>query len=268
MTLQRSLSFTSIQAPIQDFIVEDLAAFVATRMDIPVQFLGDRPWQERERSIDRGDVDVAWICGLPYAVRADGGKPDIELLAAPVMEGDRYQDRPIYFSDVIVQADSDFQSFDDLHGATWAFNEPGSHSGYNITRYHLAASNKPTPFFGRVVEAGSHQRCIQLLLEGEIDAAAIDTTVLDLSREQDHRIDQHLRVLTTLGPSPIPPLVISRRLDPSLRDSIRALILSMHQDRIGSGLLKRGKIRRFQDVNDSDYDVIREMAQEAHHIDW
>ena len=268
MTLQRSLSFTSIQAPIQDFIIEGLADFVATRLKIPVRFVGDRPWQERERSIDRGDVEVAWICGLPYTVRADGGKPDIELLAAPVMEGDRYQDRPIYFSDVIVQADSKFLSFNDLQDATWAFNEPGSHSGYNITRYHLAATNKPAPFFGRVVEAGSHQRCIQLLLEGEIDAAAIDTTVLDLAREQDPHIDQHLRILTTLGPSPIPPLVISRRLDPALRESIRDLILSMHQDRVGSRLLKRGKIRRFQDVKDSDYDVIREMAQEAHRIIW
>ncbi|TFH35212.1 MAG: phosphate ABC transporter substrate-binding protein, partial [Anaerolineales bacterium] len=66
--------------------------------------------------------------------------------------------------------------------------------------------------------------------------------------------------------SPIPPLVISLNIDPRLRQAIRALILEMHKDARGREILGRGKIRRFQQVKDSDYDPIRDMARKARGI--
>ena len=54
------------------------------------------------------------------------------------MKHPRYGARPVYYSDVIVHADSSFRHFEDLRGGTWAYNEPGPHSGYNLVRYHLA----------------------------------------------------------------------------------------------------------------------------------
>jgi phosphonate transport system substrate-binding protein len=263
MNAKQTFTFTTIQAPIQDFIIEDLARYLALRLGIPSQFVIEVSWQERERRIDSGEIDVAWICGLPYVIKADRGEPDIELLAAPVMAGERYQDQPIYYSDVIVRTERHFQSFIDLCGTTWAYNEPGSQSGYNITRYHLAKIDAPDPFFDRVIEAGSHEHCIQLILDGDADAAAIDSTVLDLAREQEGHIHDHLRIVATLGPSPIPPLIISKYVNPELREAIRALILEMHEDPDGCQILERGKIRRFQHVRDADYDPIRIMAQEA-----
>jgi phosphonate transport system substrate-binding protein len=263
MITKQTIAFTTIQAPIHDFIIEDLASYVTSRLRIPSRFVIDIPWQERERWIDSGEIDVAWICGLPYVVRADLGQSDLELLAAPVMVGERYHNQPIYFSDVIVRAERHFQSFADLHGTNLAYNEPGSQSGYNITLYHLATIDAPIPFFGRILEAGSHENCIQRVLDGDADAAAIDSTVLDLACEQDERIHDHLRVIATLGPSPIPPLVISKSVDPDLREAIRAVILEMHEDPDGCQILERGKIRRFQHVRDTDYDSIRVMAREV-----
>jgi phosphonate transport system substrate-binding protein len=266
MTAKQIFTFTTIQAPIQDFIIEDLASYIASRLGIPSQFIIDVSWQEREHRIDSGDIDVAWICGLPYVVKADRGELELELLAAPVMAGERYQDQAIYFSDVIVRSESQYHSFADLRGTTWTYNEPGSQSGYNITRYHLAKIDAPNPFFGRVSEGGSHDNCIQLVLNGDADAAAIDSTVLDLTFERDSHLNDQLRIVATLGPSPIPPLVISRCLDPEIREGIRALILEMHEDPDGCLILERGKIRRFQRVRDSDYDPIRIMAQAARDI--
>lgn len=45
-----------------------------------------------------GQVDVAFLCGLPYVRLAK----HVEPLVAPVLAGDRYRGRPLYFSDVIV----------------------------------------------------------------------------------------------------------------------------------------------------------------------
>lgn len=88
------------------------------------EWMGDLPWQEREWLLDKGQIHVGWICGLPYVRKADQARPAVELLAAPVRQGPRYQDRPICFSDVVVDHDSKYAAFADLRGATWAFNDP------------------------------------------------------------------------------------------------------------------------------------------------
>jgi len=42
-------------------------------------------------------------------------------------------------SDVIVRRDSPHQTFADLAGCCWSYNDLGSHSGYNITRLPAGA---------------------------------------------------------------------------------------------------------------------------------
>lgn len=85
-------------------------------------------------------ADLSFVCGLPYVLYTSPrfASSPIEALVAPVLQGERFQNRPIYFSDVIVRQDSPFYSFADLRGSAWAYNEPQSQSGYGITRYWLA----------------------------------------------------------------------------------------------------------------------------------
>jgi len=122
------LRFVSLMAPSAGDLWRDVAALVGARM------IDDVPWQERERMLVRGEAEIGVVCGLQYVLRSG-----LELLAAPVMRGARYADQPVYFSDVVVRRDSPFASLTDLGGLTWAVNEPTSQSGFNITRYVLAA---------------------------------------------------------------------------------------------------------------------------------
>jgi len=61
-----------------------------------------------------GEIDAGFICGLPYVKLSRQTPAPVEVLAAPVLSGDRYLGRPIYFSDVIVHRDSPFRTFADL----------------------------------------------------------------------------------------------------------------------------------------------------------
>src|SRR6202022_965689 len=101
-------------------------------------------------------------------------------LAAPVLHGERDQHRPIYFSDVIVRRESSYTSLDDLHGCAWAYNQKESHSGWTIVYYSLLKRRKTPPFFGQFIETGSPQRSIAHVLNGQADATAIDSQVLDV----------------------------------------------------------------------------------------
>src|SRR5437588_8370015 len=51
-------------------------------------------------------VDVAFICGLAYIELDRNGTSPVEPIAAPLLRGERYQGKPIYFSEVIVHRDS------------------------------------------------------------------------------------------------------------------------------------------------------------------
>ena len=152
------LKATSIQARNADPMVEEISHYVASKLGVAADFVGDIPWQQRERLIDNGEVHIGWICGLPYIWKADKLIPDVELLAAAVMDDIRYEGTPVYFSDVVVLRDSPYRTFSALRGARWAFNEPNSHSGYNVVRYYLATINEPSGYFGEVIESGAHQR--------------------------------------------------------------------------------------------------------------
>jgi len=75
-----------------------------------------------------------------------------------------------------------------------------------------------------------------------------------------------IRVIDSLGPSPIPPWVVSKRLPADLRSELRALFLCMHMDPRGDAMLARAGYQRFVGARDQDYDPIREMARKAEQV--
>jgi phosphonate transport system substrate-binding protein len=171
--------------------------------------------------------------------------------------------KPIYFSDVVVHRDSPFQSLTALRGNSWAYNEPTSHSGCNLIRYFLAVRGEGENFFREIVESGSHQNSLVLLLDGKIDATAIDSTVLELELRLRPELRQHIRVIETLGPSPIPPSVMSAFVQLEVKQAIQQALLTMHAEHEGKSILASLSIARFERVSDNDYNPIRSMAEKA-----
>lgn len=249
------LRFGSFLAPnlfeVYKFVAEHCATRLGTEAEVVVGESLDQFMQ--------GDLDAGFICGLPYVELA----PAVELLAAPVLVGKRYGGRAIYYSDVIVHADSPYRSFDELRGRSWSYNEPMSHSGYNVVRYHLIELGETSGFFGRVVAAGWHQTSIQWVADGKVDASAVDTHVLDVEFKNNPQLASQLRVIDTLGPSTIQPVVAAAQLPADLKVELRQILLSMADDRQVVSALGRGLIARFAPVSDSDYDEIRKMNEAA-----
>lgn len=207
----------------------------------------------------RGDAEIGFLCGLLYVHLACTPSCPFELLAAPVLQGERYQDTPIYFSDVIVRNDSASTSFEDLRGCTWAYNERASHSGYNLVHYSLLQQALPLTYFGHTIETGSHLQSLHSVLCGQADATALDSHLLDVLFQQRAELANQIRVIAMLGPSAIPPLVIAKRLDPERKRLIQETLLIMHQNPQAAQELARGRIKRFARVSDEHYDDIRAM---------
>jgi phosphonate transport system substrate-binding protein len=102
-----------------------------------------------------------------------------------------------------------------------------------------------------------------LLLDGEIDATAIDSTVIEAELQRHPEIGERIRVVATLGPSPIPAWVILRQVPEELRVAVRSVLLDMHHNPAGQRLLASEWMARFVLVDDRSYDPIRQMDREA-----
>ncbi len=165
------LRFATFLAPNMLPVYRFLAERIARRVGCPVELVVGTSFDQFER----GDVDLGVICGLPYVWLAARHPAPVEPLAAPVLVGERYAGRPVYYSDVIVHRDSSITHLEDLHDRSWAYSDHASRSGHTVTLYTLVCMGARPGFFARVVEAGFHQRAIRLVEAGAVDAAAIDS---------------------------------------------------------------------------------------------
>jgi phosphonate transport system substrate-binding protein len=241
--------------PVYSWIADAGAAGLGTTADLHV----GRDYAE----LADGRADVAFLCGLPYVHLADARSPSLTAIAAPVLVGERYLGRPIYFSDVIVAAGSRFGSFADLRGATWAFNEPDSQSGFGVVRAHLARIGEIHGFFGRVVEVGFHDMAIELVAEGAVDAAAIDSQVLSIALRDHPELSERLRTVEALGPSTIQPVVAAAGMPTDQQRALRDALAGLAGRPDAAPVLARGFLARFVPIGDGEYEDIRAMEAAA-----
>lgn len=238
--------------PLYSFLAEHLAE----RLGRAVEFTVADSYERCASNVD----DVCFVCSIPYLLLSQAGRTDMRAIAAPVLAGDRYGGRPVYFSDVVVRADSRFEAFADLRGAVLAYNEPYSHSGYLVVLHHLWAIGEPIKFFGQLVEAGYHSRALRLVADGSVDAAAIDSQVLAIELRDNPELARQVRIIDTLGPSTIQPLVVSqRRLTADERRSLVAALVSVRNHPGARPFLDAALVDRFVPVDDNSYADVRLM---------
>ncbi|PYS36006.1 MAG: hypothetical protein DMG14_25705 [Acidobacteria bacterium] len=69
-----------------------------------------------------------------------------------------------------------------------------------------------------------------MLLERTIDAAAIDSTVLEMEAANDPSLSAQVRTITILGPSPAPPWIVHGSVPSDLRNALRREFLCMDKN--------------------------------------
>jgi phosphonate transport system substrate-binding protein len=248
-----SLRVASCLAPHLGWFYRFLAACLGDRLGRATEFIEDASYAQL------ADVDIVFVCSLAYIELAAIWRR-FEPIAAPVLAGARYGNRPVYYSDVIVRHDSGLRSFADLRGRRWAYNEKLSQSGYGITRYHLAQLAETRGYFGQVVEAGWHEHAIALVASGAVDAAAVDSHVLETYLDFHPHLRRALRVIDSLGPSPIQPVAVRRSLSRICKEDLRLALAEIDKNPEGRSCLARAQVERFVHVDEGTYDPIRTMS--------
>jgi phosphonate transport system substrate-binding protein len=249
----RELVFATYLAPCIQPVYEFVATRIGEKLHRPTRLIVGESFDQ----VRQAEVDFAFLCGLPYVRLKRENPAAVEPIAAPIVQGERYEERPVYFSDVIVPARSPAAAFVDLRGRSWAYNEPDSHSGYLITLATLAEMAETTAFFGRWEMTGFHQESIRRVAAAQVEGSAVDSHVLGVEMRDHPEIAERIRVIGTLGPSTIQPLVATAAVPARLRQEVTDIVAGLGSIEHERRSLAAGMVERFVAVDDSDYADIR-----------
>lgn len=211
------------------------------------------------------DVDIGFVCSAAF-LRLVEEKRSVELCkAAPVHYHPNGEQKPIYFSDVIVHADTKqndkFKVFEDLKGYSFAFNDPLSLSGVLVVLGELKKRGYNSTFFGNQMRSGSHRNSIKMVLDRKADVAAIDSNALQYYLLEHPEFKDSIRVLTSFGPMPIYPVVFNSRLPAELKKQITDALLDLHNKPEWFGKLRDFRIQKFAPVDMSFYNMETKLSE-------
>ena len=170
-----------------------------------------------------------------------------------------------YRSCLIVHADSDMFSPEDIAGKTFAFNDPNSTSGYLVpSAFFMTEMNvDPKKFFSKVTFSGSHEASILAVANKKAEVAS--TNLPDLQQlTRENKVPRNaLRVIWVSKLIPNDPIVVRKDMPPSLRSAITESLTTM-KARNPEAFKEIGAwVGNFVPADDAKYQVIRDLNDVA-----
>ncbi|MCX9082647.1 MAG: phosphate/phosphite/phosphonate ABC transporter substrate-binding protein [Candidatus Methanoperedens sp.] len=257
------VAIASVVSPKESYeYYEDMIRYISRSLGGNVKIIQRRSYQEINDLIKKNEIDFAFVCGGAYI---DGNsKFGMKILVAPVINGNT-----TYRSYIIVRNNSNYTNLSDLRDKKFAFSDPLSNSGKLYPTYRLYLMNETPGSFFDVDEQGknnsfftySHDNSIIAVAEKIADGAAVDSLVYDYMKETNPEIIAKTRIIEISPPFGIPPIVVSKDINPFLEEKLRNIFLNMDKDEEGREVLARVKIEKFVNLGNNAYDSIREMRK-------
>jgi len=220
---------------------------LAERTGRRLRFVQRETYAEVNDLLADGKVDLAWVCtgALDDLRRRNGAS----LLAAPVVGG-----KSEYRAYIIAQSPGPVHRLEDLRGRRFAFTDPLSLTGRRVVVDWLAARGETIAgFFGEVFYTHAHDNSIRAVRRRLADAATVDSLVYDGLRRLNPDQVVGTTVIWESQWFPIPPIVVSTRADPALRDRLGTILWALGDDPEARPLLRSIGIERFVKPNRSLY---------------
>ncbi len=229
---------------------------VTTELTVESKISG--PLKAEDDRFSLGLTDVGFLCPPAYLWLRNPPVDSVRLVPlAPVHDDPRNDGRPVYFSDIVVHIDAPFERFDDLAGARFGYNDPSSLSGYLSVLGRLAASGRDTGFFGCFEQVGGHRDTLERIVDGRLDATAVDANVWRAWKAENPGAAGRLRSIDSLGPHPVQPVVVRTPLADGLLEPITA---ALSEPSLLAGVRRYGVVG-FGPITDRDFDMVAAKAR-------
>jgi len=138
-----------------------------------------------------------------------------------------------------------------LEGATFAYVDPGSASGYLYPNHYVETQGIT---LDKVMFAGSHPAVIEAVKNGSVDAGGVASNRWESAVLEGVIADGQLEIFWSSDLIPNSPWAVQADMDPELKAAFISVMLGMPEEIAYSlGIEETG----FVVAQDSDYDIIR-----------
>ena len=200
-----------------------------------------------------GHIEVAYLGPFSYVLGTTIAPIEAFATAETAKSGRTY-----YHSQIITRVDSGIKTIADLKGRTFAFVDPSSTSGHLFPKAGLIKMGiDPDTYFGRVLFTGSHDANALAVANKRVDAATIADRILDTAVSKGMVKAEEIHVVWRSDPIPELPTVWRKNLPDDLKQKIKTAFLNIKDITWAD----QGKLNRFVEINDKNYDVIRDTAK-------
>lgn len=251
----RAATYLSPGIPVEFY--ESILHYLERKLDLATSLLYESRWYgppaDRPDPFVQREVDIAFMSAIAFVRLTDSGKSNLELLPASTVHKHRLGgDSPGHYSDLIINSDlvsSNVTTFEKLRGCKWAFTGPESFSGHQVTLQELKRRGETANFFGNKLQAKSHIDSIYMVINKQVDAAAVDANCLALFLDRNPCYRDKIRVIESWGILPPYPIAVRKDLDADVKAAVLEALLGMHEDPEGAKKLKEFKVERFAPVH-------------------
>jgi hypothetical protein len=205
---------------------------------------------------DRPDKAAVFMCGLPFSLAL----PQPEPVAAPVTALARSEGQPLYWSELVVRADSGFHRLSDTFGQRIAFTAPKSQSGYAAALHHLMQWSKGEPLYREIIAPRvTPYGALLAVTEGMAELAPIDSWAFALMQRHAPDLTARVRIVASTEPTPIPLLISSCRQGRLLAGPL----LAAHEDPALGPIMDELLIERFVRPRAESYAILKQRLETA-----
>lgn len=166
-----------------------------------------------------------------------------------------------YRSCLIVHADSDMFSPEDMAGKTFAFNDPNSTSGYLVPTMFFVTemSVDPQKYFSKVTFSGSHEASILAVANKKVEVASTNLPDLQQLTRENKVPRGALRVIWVSKLIPNDPIVVRKDLPTSFKLAVQESLVNMKTKNPEAFKEIGAWLSGFVAADDSKYQVIRDL---------
>lgn len=198
-----------------------LADALSTQLGCPVELTIVEDYSAEVLAMQNGELELAQFGPLGFVFAHE--RADAEPLASfGLADGELSS----YTAGIWVPADSEIRSIEDLPGRTLALGSTGSTSGDALPRYALAEAGVDEADV-EINYAGGHPEALLALMNGQVDAAQINSQTLATAVREGTFAESAFRQVWESDPIPNDPITVAGALPEEFRTAVRDALLSL-----------------------------------------
>ena len=235
---------------------EPIKEYLSMELGIPVEIQVTSDYTSAINAMKYKHIDMAWFGPFSYVIASNVAGAEAIVNGVKESTGSA-----TYKSIIIANTNSGIKTLQDLNGKDFAFVDPASTSGNLMPRKMLIANGiNPEEDFSNSYYAGTHNAVAYAVSNGKVSAGAIGDNVYERMVSEGELNPENVKIIYESESIPWSPIVVRGDLSEELKEKITQALVNMDKQTINK-VDGWGGIARYQEVSDSDYNIIREIAK-------